>query len=418
MEYKKDEIMSKISYQPSFLNWIFLITVSSFLIISAFYTLYSYSQIDLNLTLSSNSVYQYYQNILIAVGYFNRPLSAVIFVVISILLTTLYLLIQALVRSISINPKVLFGLILLISLILLFSYTAFSHDQFNYMFDARILVTYGKNPYQFKAGDFPQDLWVRFMHWTHRTYPYGPVWLSVTVPVTLLGFGKFVPTLFLYKIMFICFYLGNCYLIYKILEHVKPKYKIEGTIFYAFNPLVITESLMSPHNESIMLFFLLASFYFMFVRKNTWLTYLLIVLSAGIKFVTGIIIPVFIAKQVIKKPFFTFNRVTIISSLLMIITLVVEIIYREPYPWYFIPILGLFALIPEYVTLRWISGLMSFFVLMQYAPYLYYGDYLPIVSQLKTAIFYIPLCIFALIFGFTTIMSYHRNHQINTFKSG
>jgi len=51
-------------------------------------TVYSYSQVDLNLTLSTNAFYQKLQQPLLILGYFNRPVSTQILVV---LLTGLFL---------------------------------------------------------------------------------------------------------------------------------------------------------------------------------------------------------------------------------------------------------------------------------------------------------------------------------------
>jgi len=140
-----------------------------------FLIIYSYSQIDLNLTLSSNQLYQSIQQQLIYLGYFNRPLSTVVFTILLFLLFTFYFFILYLVNKKKVTLQKILLLVVLTCVILLFSYPAFSHDIFNYMFDARIVTKYYQNPYFHSALDFPNDLWTRFMHWTHRTYPYGPI---------------------------------------------------------------------------------------------------------------------------------------------------------------------------------------------------------------------------------------------------
>ncbi len=156
-------------------------------------TIYSYSQIDLNLTLSSNAVYQSFQQTMIWLGYFNRPLSTTIFLVLVFLLFAIYYLLLRLVKQGRLEERQFWILVILTLGISVFAYPAFSHDIFNYMFDARIVTTYGLSPYQYKALDFPADLWIRFMHWTHRYYPYGPTWLLLTLPFSFSGFGKFTP---------------------------------------------------------------------------------------------------------------------------------------------------------------------------------------------------------------------------------
>src|SRR3972149_4667416 len=54
--------------------------------------LYSFTQVDLSLTLSQVSVWQTIQKLLQQIGYFNRPLSTLIFLLIMFLMFTLYAL--------------------------------------------------------------------------------------------------------------------------------------------------------------------------------------------------------------------------------------------------------------------------------------------------------------------------------------
>src|SRR3989344_5615444 len=204
-------------------------------------TVYSYSQVDLNLTLSTNAFYQKLQQPLLILGYFNRPVSTQILVVLLTGLYLVYFLSLWLVKKQVMTRKQMWWMIGITSL-LIFAYPAFSHDLFNYMFDARIVTDYGLSPSFFKALDFPNDLWVRFMHWTHRYYPYGPVWLWLTLIPAILGSNKFVITLMLFKITFLIFHLCNCWLVFKIAQLLNPKHSYMSVVFYAFNPLILIES--------------------------------------------------------------------------------------------------------------------------------------------------------------------------------
>jgi len=89
-------------------------------------TIYSYSQIDLNLTLSSNQIYQNIQQKLIYLGYFNRPLSTAVFFVLLFLLLAVYLLILYLIKQKRISIINIKWLVISSCVILLFSYSAFT----------------------------------------------------------------------------------------------------------------------------------------------------------------------------------------------------------------------------------------------------------------------------------------------------
>ncbi len=352
-------------------------------------TIYSYSQIDLNLTLSSNNIYQAVQRQLIYLGYFNRPLSTLIYIILIITLFIFYIVFLRKTNQGRTTKEDIFKLIILTSLILTFAYSAFSHDIFNYMFDARIVTKYGMNPYLYKALDFEGDLWIRFMHWTHRTYPYGPIWLLISLPFSFLGMQKFVITLFLFKLLFLASYLFNCFFIYKIADKVNKETSISALVFFAFNPLILIESLVSPHNDSLMLLFALCSIYLLFVKGKKINSIILMLISAGIKFVT---IPltfinlffVLKDKKVIKnhrlyrlwsenqKGYDSFFR---LYALIFFLSLLPVIYNREILPWYFIPFIGLVSLIIEKRGLLVFSICLSFGLLLKYISFLYFGEW-------------------------------------------
>lgn len=368
-------------------NLIFIVIITFSFFTALGLVIYSFSQIDLNLTLFSFPAYQYFQKQLIFLGYFNRPLSTMLYLFIICMAFLLYGIVLKLCTSGKIKSKYFYGAIIAVSLLCVFSYPAFSHDIFNYMFDARIVTKYGQNPYLFKAVDFPDDLWTRFMHWTHRTYPYGPLWIFLTLPFSYLGLEKFVLTLFNFKVMFLLFHLGNVYLIGKITKSVA------ATAFYAFNPLVLIESVVSPHNESVMLFFLLAAIYFR-QMKNTLLFLVSLIASGLVKYVTFILLPLFIFSTFVKK----IQQKAFIKT--AFILLLIAVLYlstaREMYPWYFVTLLGAGSLIPSN-GIKLILIFLSFGLLLRYAPYLYAGSYPPWVGQMQNQLLVIPVLFGALL---------------------
>lgn len=355
-----------------------------------FFTLYSYSQIDLNLTLSSNHLYQTIQQQLIYLGYYNRTISSAVYIFLLIIFFISYFLILHLVHKKKIAFKNIVGLIILSIIILFFAYPAFSHDIFNYIFDARIVTHYNLNPYDYKALDFPIDPWIRFMHWTHRQYPYGPVWLVITLPFSYLGLGKFVLTLASFKLMFTLFHIANIYLLYKIASEVNPNNSLTTITLYALNPLILIESILSPHNEVVMLFFLLLSIYFCLVKKNIFLSIASLFISAGVKFITIILLPVLIWQNKFKKDNQAINSLSIIT-LFLVIPSILEIIYREAYPWYFIILIGVGFLLASKRNIILLLQCISIGALLRYVPYLYYGEYSDWVKICQRFLFMIAL---------------------------
>ena len=267
-----------------------------------FLLLYSFTQVDLNLTLSQVSSWQGIQKALQHIGYFNRPLSTMIFIGVMVFLFVLYLLTVKQALKEKISRKSLWTIIFVISGILFLSYNAFSYDLFNYIFDAKIVTHYNQNPYFHKPLDYPGDHMLSFMHWTHRTFPYGPVWLFLTVPLSFIGFGYFLLTFYIFKLFIISCYVGSVYLI----EKIANKLKIENPLFviavFALNPLVITESLVSSHNDIVTVFFALLSLFYLFEKKY-FSSVVGFSLSFFLKFANAFLLPAYAYYFIAKKKF-------------------------------------------------------------------------------------------------------------------
>lgn len=334
-------------------------------------SVYSYSQVDLSLTLSSNRFYQIIQQQLIFLGWYNRPLSAAIFSIILLLMFLNYFFIFRLTVKGTLKLCDVIHLIVITGVITLFSYPAFSYDIFNYIFDARIVVKYGLNPYNFRALDFPADSWIRFMHWTHRTYPYGPIWLAVTLPFYFFGFGKFILTLLSFRLFFLSVYLASVYFLYKILVTQKFDKKLTNLVFFAFNPLVMIETIVSPHNESLMLLGIFASIYWLGKRQNLY-SYLALAASGGVKFLSWALFPLFYIYISRKLSFDRFVKLIFLASCVFILVLTFQ---RESYPWYFVTVMGIAALTKRSSIIQQLTIVVSFAVLLRYLPFLYFGDY-------------------------------------------
>lgn len=357
---------------------------------------YSYTQIDLNLTLSSNFIYQYIQKQLIYIGYYNRPLSTLFLVLLLFLLFLNYFLILKFVKNKLLKAKDIIHLLLLSVLVLIFSYPAFSYDIFNYIFDARIVVKYHQSPYNFRALDFPHDTWIRFMHWTHRTYPYGPLWLILSIPIYIFGFSKFVLVLFNFRLLFISSYLLSVYFINKILKNLNIDNRLFNLSFFAFNPLIIIDSILSPHNDSLMLLGALISIY-LYIKKKKVLSFISFILSGGIKFLSWAIIPIIYFGEKVKLDFSKTLKLIFWTQAAILIPIVY---LREPYPWYFIPLIGIASLIQKSEFIYFLVISLTISTLVRYLPFIYFGDY-KISTQnwqlyLASASFCIPILIYIL----------------------
>lgn len=345
--------------------------------------LYSFTQIDLSLTFSRIDFLRNIVKSFQYVGYFNRPLSAAIFSILIITLFGFYYYFLRLGQKNKLDRKFIWKVIILTSAILTFSYNAFSYDLFNYIFDAKIYTYYNLNPYLHKALDFPGDPMLSFMRWTHRVYPYGPVWLILTIPLSYVGMNLFLPTVFMFKLLTTFSFLGSLYFIGKILRKVSPSKEVLGLIAFGLNPLVLIEVLVSGHLDIVMIFFALWATS-RFLEKKYIFAFLLLLVSIGVKFSTVFLLPLFILAFILRnKKIWNWNRFFKVATLLMLVTVYVSSIYSGNFqPWYLILPLSFAAFLYDRYYISIPAFIISLTAVMTYTPYIYLGNGENIVTQL------------------------------------
>jgi hypothetical protein len=341
---------------------------------------YSFTQIDLGLTLTRISFWQILQKKFQLIGYFHRPLSACLYFLILVLLFSFYLLILKGVQKKWLSEKQIWWLIILTVVLLWLSYNAFSYDLFNYIFDAKILIYYQQNPYQVKPLDFPQDPMLGFMHWTHRPTAYPPFWIGLSVLPYLLGLGRLVPLILAFKGLMAGAYLGTLWLIWKM----GSSPKLFRLVFYALNPLVLIESLVSAHNDGVMIFFAFLGFYWLW-QQRPWRALFPWLFSIGIKLATLALLPLFgygfwqrLSKKKINPEKLTQGAIW------LMLAAVIFVGWRLGHqPWYWLWLLPFLALKKTFRFSFWLMTGLTLGSLLRYLPFLYYGHWNPPVPEIN-----------------------------------
>lgn len=370
---------------------------------------YSFTQIDLSLTFSRIEILRNTVGWFQHIGYFNRPLSALIYVILLVLLFAFYITFLILARKKKIGKNFVWSGVFISCLLLVFSYNAFSYDIFNYIFDAKIVTQYHENPYEHKALDYAGDPMLSFMRWTHREYPYGPVWLGLTVPISFVGMHIFLVTFFLFKLLMAASFVGCVYFIGKIFQKIAPEREVFGLAFFAFNPLMLIESLVSAHIDIVMMFFALWAFYLL-AQKKYVVSYVLFLLSVGIKFVTGFIAPVFLLIHILqaKHKQVRWEILYFIATVLLVVGVIVESNISNFQPWYLLAVFPFAVFVAHRYIVLIPSIIISFVALLNYAPYLYVGNWDKPIPQMLADMNFFSYClsffVVAVYFGYNQIL--------------
>lgn len=327
--------------------------------------IYSYVLVDPNITFINNQIWAQMREKLIRFGYYQRELSSYIYIA---LVSILFLFHGYFLKNYKklrlktlISPLIVLGIV---------SYPFLSHDLFNYMFDAKIFTFYHQNPYIHKALDFPQDPWLRFLQWTHRSYPYGPTFLIISIIPSFLSFGKFLLSFLLFKTTVVGFYLLGVYFL--------NKQNKQWAVIFATNPLIIIEGLVNSHNDMIAVGLAVVGIYYLFEKKDI-VARVFLLFSGGIKYLT---LPLVFLSQ--KK-----SKIVLIS-IAFLLSLIFYISFTQTFqPWYF---LALLILLPYYKDMVLRLNILFAGLLFSYYPFVRYGDWGTAGNiQMKNNIIYVFL---------------------------
>ncbi len=193
----------------------------------------------------------------------------------------------------------------------------------------------------------------------------------------------FLLTFFIFKIGIALCYVGAAYFVEKILKKMSPKDASVGLVLFALNPLVIIESLVSAHNDILMIFLALGSIYYFMMHKYVR-AFLLFILSIGVKYATGfLVIPLFYAlfsQKIFKK--FVWNYFIYLSVGVMTVAVLVASQRSNFQPWYLLFVLPFAALLGKkyYVAIPLV--ILPFFALLEYVPFLFLGNWDPPVPTI------------------------------------
>jgi len=145
------------------------------------------------------------------------------------------------------------------ALILLFSYPQTAIDLFVYAIRSRGWGLYGLSPFATSPDAFPgADPWLGLAgEWADAASPYGPIWEWLSLGAFYMTGGNYLVHLFVLKFISVLTYFGSAWLVYKTLRLIRPQWAVVGTAFFAWNPLVLFESIQNGHNDIVMVFFLI-----------------------------------------------------------------------------------------------------------------------------------------------------------------
>ena len=339
-----------------------MVLLSAILILFPYCLLFvlSYFWVDLNLTLISWSPANQLINTLKQLGYFNRPLSSRFYLAIIafLFLIQIYLLFSRFIHRAKL--KKLFLLAGIVVLIASLTYPFLSSDIFTYLFNSKIIWHYQQNPYLHSPQEFAPDHWLRFTHWTHKTTPYGPIWLIYALVPAAFSFSRFILNFYGLKLLNGLIFFMTGWLIFKIIKKDRRVF-----VFWFFNPFLLIELLVNAHNDLLMIALFFLALYCQ-QKKKSILALVTLLSSVAVKFVSALAWPlIFFKKRFLWATLFVFC---------LLLTFAWQVDRFQP--WYFTWAFFAFPLM-EMNNFSWLTvfTFQAFLLIFKYYPFLATGSW-------------------------------------------
>jgi hypothetical protein len=271
------------------------------------YAVYSYAHTDPNIVYSYHPLFVSFQKQMWFLGMDERLLSTVVYVSI---IAGLFYAYKSLLIGISkktITTKQLSKVVGIAIALLLIANPALSHDLYNYLFNARMVVEYQTNPHTHNALEFANDPWTRYMHNTHTVAPYGYGWTALSLIPYALGFESLKLTMITFKGSMVIFF-ALLIIFQKKLQSVYKNNTHEFSLWaFIINPLVLIETFGNGHNDVVMMGLAMCAVWFFQVylrdKKMSALLFstLALALSVSIKYASIVLVGGSVINWVAKK---------------------------------------------------------------------------------------------------------------------
>ncbi len=145
--------------------------------------------------------------------------------------------------------------------LLLASFPVGSKDPIGYAFFGKVWGTYHANPYLVAPASFPDDPWQPYFQvvWAKSPPPYGPLFLWQALAVDWLARGSLLVALGLYKLIAAGMLAVTVLLTARLLNVSAPAERWRALALLAWNPLLLFESIGTPHNDAVVIMLIVLS---------------------------------------------------------------------------------------------------------------------------------------------------------------
>ncbi len=167
-----------------------------------------------------------------------------------------------------------------------------STDVYAYAIYGRVFAD-GGNPYSEHPDIGDEDPFMPLYGLAYLPSWYGPVWTLLSAGITAITGENVGLTVLAFRGLSVLAALAAAACVWSGLRRFSPQDATRGLVFFLWNPLLVIETGMSGHNDAIMIAFVLCG---VWLHTRGWKAgaVTLLTLSALVKFLTGMLIPLYV----------------------------------------------------------------------------------------------------------------------------
>ena len=226
-------------------------------------------------------------------GLINKPIDKQypIFLIVTIILTILFLLMCKFRKRVFKSTKSLIQFIIIIGAIYAIMIPTSSCDIYSYIASGRIQTKYHENPYYTSTLDImnknPED---KIMYnvarcWWNEKSIYGPCWMLITNLYSVFSGNSIFAAIYVYKLMAFLLFILSIFLIKKITNN--DLY----VMLFGLNPYILYQFLANGHNDFYVIFLVLLAIYLFKVKNKKELSVACLAIATSIKYYPVLFVP-------------------------------------------------------------------------------------------------------------------------------
>jgi hypothetical protein len=175
-----------------------------------------------------------------------------------------------------------------------------SSDIYLYGLFGRMTSTYHLNPYLLTASAASGDNLFPYVVWRNVTSYYGPTWVLISAATTTLAGHSVLATTIALKVVAGSFHLVNCVLVFLLARRLSGSDGLSALMLYAWNPLILIETVGSGHNDGVMMTFALAGLLLFTANRRLWGVAVLM-LSVLVKYLSAVLLLLVVAAALLRE---------------------------------------------------------------------------------------------------------------------